>query len=389
MTKLTVILAGIVTVSGLAITDIKENYDIVSNTNMVIYNNKEYSNYIDDISYINRLINSFNEFYNDINGCFKDKNDEDIENLSLFKGTMNLIDEDKRKEIVEYLRKKEIIYSCGGSCPNTMVTLKSLGIETTLAGGIGFDELGEMYKSRLKELGVRDELVKNNAATGTSIILVTQDRERTMCTFLGANRNFDQSDVNLESAKNADIFYFTGYMWDTESQQRAIRKVLDKKKEYGFKVAFDIADPFAVGRYRQTFFDIIKEYVDIVFANSEEARYLIDNYDAYECAKSIGKLCPVAIVKNGKKGSYISENGNIYEIPVYGTSKPVDTTGAGDTYASGFLYGVQKGYGVEDSGKIASILAGEIINQIGAQFSVEKSRELKRYLEKNFPTESY
>ena len=210
-----------------------------------------------------------------------------------------------------------------------------------------------------------------------------------MCTFLGANRNFDQSDVNLESAKNADIFYFTGYMWDTESQQRAIRKVLDKKKEYGFKVAFDIADPFAVGRYRQTFFDIIKEYVDIVFANSEEARYLIDNYDAYECAKSIGKLCPVAIVKNGKKGSYISENGNIYEIPVYGTSKPVDTTGAGDTYASGFLYGVQKGYGVEDSGKIASILAGEIINQIGAQFSVEKSRELKRYLEKNFPTESY
>lgn len=319
--------------------------------------------------------------------CFV--NDEDIENLSLFKGTMNLIDEDKRKEIVEYLRKKEIIYSCGGSCPNTMVTLKSLGIETTLAGGIGFDELGEMYKSRLKELGVRDELVKNNAATGTSIILVTQDRERTMCTFLGANRNFDQSDVNLESAKNADIFYFTGYMWDTESQQRAIRKVLDKKKEYGFKVAFDIADPFAVGRYRQTFFDIIKEYVDIVFANSEEARYLIDNYDAYECAKSIGKLCPVAIVKNGKKGSYISENGNIYEIPVYGSSKPVDTTGAGDTYASGFLYGVQKGYGVEDSGKIASILAGEIINQIGAQFSVEKSRELKRYLEKNFPTESY
>ena len=319
--------------------------------------------------------------------CFV--NDEDIENLSLFKGTMNLIDEDKRKEIVEYLRKKEIIYSCGGSCPNTMVTLKSLGIETTLAGGIGFDELGEMYKSRLKELGVRDELVKNNAATGTSIILVTQDRERTMCTFLGANRNFDQSDVNLESAKNADIFYFTGYMWDTESQQRAIRKVLDKKKEYGFKVAFDIADPFAVGRYRQTFFDIIKEYVDIVFANSEEARYLIDNYDAYECAKSIGKLCPVAIVKNGKKGSYISENGNIYEIPVYGSSKPVDTTGAGDTYASGFLYGVQKGYGVEDSGKIASILAGEIINQIGAQFSVEKSRELKRYLKKSFPTESY
>ena len=277
--------------------------------------------------------------------------DKDIENLSLFKGTMNLIDEDKRKEIVEYLNKKEIRYSCGGSCPNTMVTLKSLGIETTLAGGIGFDDLGKMYKSRLKELGVNDELVENNAATGTSIILVTEDRERTMCTFLGANRNFNKDDVNLESAKKADIFYFTGYMWDTDSQQGAIRKVLDIKKKSNFIVAFDIADPFAVGRYRQTFFDIIKEYVDIVFANSEEARYLIDNYDAYECSKSIGKLCKTAVVKNGKKGSYISHDGKIYEIPVYGTNRPIDTTGAGDTYAAGFLYGVQKGYSVEDSGK--------------------------------------
>ncbi len=310
--------------------------------------------------------------------------DKDIENLSLFKGTMNLIDEDKRKEIVEYLNKKEIRYSCGGSCPNTMVTLKSLGIETTLAGGIGFDDLGKMYKSRLKELGVNDELVENNAATGTSIILVTEDRERTMCTFLGANRNFNKDDVNLESAKKADIFYFTGYMWDTDSQQGAIRKVLDIKKKSNFIVAFDIADPFAVGRYRQTFFDIIKEYVDIVFANSEEARYLIDNYDAYECSKSIGKLCKTAVVKNGKKGSYISHDGKIYEIPVYGTNRPIDTTGAGDTYAAGFLYGVQKGYSVEDSGKIASILAGEIINQIGAQFSVEKSNELMKYLDENF-----
>lgn len=310
--------------------------------------------------------------------------DKDIENLSLFKGTMNLIDEDKRKEIVEYLNKKEIRYSCGGSCPNTMVTLKSLGIETTLAGGIGFDDLGKMYKSRLKELGVNDELVENNAATGTSIILVTEDRERTMCTFLGANRNFNKDDVNLESAKKADIFYFTGYMWDTDSQQGAIRKVLDIKKKSNFIVAFDIADPFAVGRYRQTFFDIIKEYVDIVFANSEEARYLIDNYDAYECSKSIGKLCKTAVVKNGKKGSYISHDGKIYEIPVYGTNRPIDTTGAGDTYAAGFLYGVQKCYSVEDSGKIASILAGEIINQIGAQFSVEKSNELMKYLDENF-----
>lgn len=311
-------------------------------------------------------------------------NDEDIAALGLHKGTMNLIDEDKRLEILAYIKDKDIRYSCGGSCPNTMVTLKSLGVSTTLAGGIGFDEHGRMYSRRLEELGVGNDLVENQAPTGTSIILVTEDRERTMCTYLGANRFFDSPDVKLENARNADIFYFTGYMWDTEPQKRAIKSVLDIKKECSFKVAFDIADPFAVGRYRQTFLDIITGYADIVFANSEEARNLLDNYDAYECCKSLGKLCRTAIVKNGKKGSYVSHDGKIYQIPLYGTSNPVDTTGAGDTYAAGFLYGMEKGCGIDDSARIASFLAGEIISQLGAQFSKEKTEELIKYLNENF-----
>lgn len=311
-------------------------------------------------------------------------NDEDIAALGLHKGTMNLIDKDKRIEILDYIRNKDIRYSCGGSCPNTMVTLKSLGIPTILAGGIGSDEHGKMYAEKLDSLEVINDLVEKNEPTGTSIILVTEDRERTMCTYLGANRFFDSSDVKKEHVKKADIFYFTGYMWDTEPQKRAIKSVLEMKKEFSFKVAFDIADPFAVGRYRQTFLDIIKEYADIVFANSEEARNLIDNYDAYECCKSLGKLCRTAIVKNGKKGSYVSHDGNIYQIPLYGTDNPIDTTGAGDTYASGFLFGIAKGYDVATSAKIASFLAGEIISQLGAQFSKDKTEELIKYLKDNF-----
>lgn len=310
--------------------------------------------------------------------------DTDIVNLGLFKGTMNLIDTDKRQEILSYIQNKEIAYNCGGSCPNTMVTLKSLGVDTILAGGVGFDEHADMYRHKLSSLGVKDELVGNDAPTGTSIILVTEDKERTMCTYLGANRFFDAKDVNLESAKGSDIFHFTGYMWDTEPQKRAIRKVLAEKKNAGFLVSFDIADPFAVGRYRQTFFSLIEEYADIVFANGEEARYLLDNYDPKECAKSLGKICRTAIIKNGKKGSYISHERKMYEIPLYGTTKPVDTTGAGDTYAAGYLYGVAMGANVETSGRIASYLAGEIISQLGAQFSKEKSAELKNNIEKNF-----
>ena len=311
--------------------------------------------------------------------------DRDISNLGLYKGTMNLIDEAKREEILEYIQKKDISYNCGGSCPNTMVTLKSLGIDNvTLAGGVGFDEHARMYRDRLSSLGLRDELVGNDAPTGTSIILVTEDRERTMCTYLGANTRYDDRDVNIESARNADLFHFTGYMWDTEPQKRAIRKVLEEKKRQGFLVSFDVADPFAVGRYRQTFIELIKDYADIVFANSEEAHFLMDNYDPRECAKSLGKLCRTAIVKNGKRGSYISHEGVMHDIPVYGAVNPVDTTGAGDTYAAGFLYGIAKGNDVVTSGRMASFLAGEIISQLGAQFTEEKTVELRAKLENDF-----
>lgn len=311
--------------------------------------------------------------------------EKDLSSLGLSKGTMLLIDSEKQKEILEHTKGKKIEYSCGGSCPNTMVTLCSLGINTTLAGSVANDKLGSVYKKRLKEEGVNDELViKDNATTGTSIILLTDDKERTMNTYLGANRLFSPEDINISSIEKADLFYFTGYMWDTETQQKSVLKTLELCKRLGKKVAFDIADPFAVGRYRKTFYSLITTFCDIVFANKDEARYLLNNYDAYECCRSMGKLCPIAVVKNGKKGSYISTNGEIVQIPLYGSSSPVDTTGAGDTYAAGFLYGYLNGKDIKTSGCIASYLSGEIVSQRGAQFSKEKAIELKEYIEKNF-----
>lgn len=311
--------------------------------------------------------------------------DRDLTALSLNKGTMLLIDNDKQKEIVEYTKGRDITYSCGGSCPNTMVTLSSLGVETTLAGSIGNDPLGDMYRTQLKKSGVIDQLVtKEGATTGTSIILLTPDKERTMNTYLGANRLFSSDDVVEKSIEEADLFYFTGYMWDTETQQKSVMKALEICKKLGKKVAFDVADPFAVGRYRQTFHKLISEYCDIVFANSEEARFLMDNYDPYECCRSMGKLCPIAIVKNGKKGSYISDNRVITQIPMYGTSVPVDTTGAGDTYAAGFLYGYLTGHDCVESSNIASYLAGKIISKIGAQFDLSQIEEIKEFINNNF-----
>jgi sugar/nucleoside kinase (ribokinase family) len=310
--------------------------------------------------------------------------DEDLSQLGIHKGTMHLIDAQRRNLLLSYLSHKEFSYSCGGSCPNTIITLASLGITTTLAGMVGNDEFGTIYQKRLIELAVKDELAFCDEPTGSSIILISPDSERTMNTFLGANRLYSREWVVEHTIRDADYFHFTGYMWDTPSQKAAVSYALEIARDSGTQVSFDIADPFAVARNRDTFLKLIIDHADIVFANSEEARILFDNYDAYECCKSMGKLCETAIVKNGKQGSFISHRQKVMKIPVQGPVVPTDTTGAGDIYAAGFLYGLCHSYSIEECGDIASMLAGEIIQQRGAQFSLEKSKMLQQQLEQKY-----
>ncbi|HZJ87975.1 MAG TPA: adenosine kinase [Sphaerochaeta sp.] len=308
--------------------------------------------------------------------------EEDLVALGIHKGTMALIDTERMEELLLFSKGREVSYSCGGSAPNTIIALASLGIEVVLAGKVGADENGGIYRSRLKELAVGDQLADTTAdLTGSSVILITPDSERSMNTYLGANRLYAAEDVDPKSVAEAAYFHFTGYMWDTKSQQEAIMRALEVAKEQKTQVSFDIADPFAVGRYREDFLHLIEAHCDIVFANREEARILFDNYDPYECCRSMGKLCSTAIVKNGKKGSYVSHNREVLQIPVRGPVVPTDTTGAGDVYAAGFLYGCHQGYSAKEAGIIASILAGEIITQRGAQFSFEKSAILREYFE--------
>ncbi|MCK5153657.1 MAG: adenosine kinase, partial [Spirochaetales bacterium] len=204
--------------------------------------------------------------------------------------------------------------------------------------------------------------------------------ERTMNTYLAANRDFSVSDINPELIARADYFYFTGYMWDTENQKGAILKAIEIAEANNTKIVFDVADPFAVSRNRDDFLRLIRDHAYIAFANGEEARILFDNYDAGECAKSMGKLCPVAVVKNGKHGSYIYTDGELLSVPVKGKA-PVDTTGAGDTYAAGFILGLCRNFSLYDSGLLASFLAGEVVQQHGAQFSSEKAEELNLLLD--------
>lgn len=308
--------------------------------------------------------------------------DQDLVQLEIHKGTMTLTDAQRHEQLLEFASKRNPSYSAGGSCPNTIATLSAMGIDATLAGKIGFDQQGDIYSSLMDQKNVHNELVRSiDQHTGASVILVTEDSERSMNTYLGANRQYSREDVNDESVIKADFFHFTGYMWDTEAQKQAIKHALALAKQSKTSVSFDIADPMAVKRYHDDFIELIRSSCDIVYANKEEAHILFGNEDPIENCKMLGKLCTTAIVKIGKKGSYICHDGRLLTIPVKGSVHPVDTTGAGDTYASGYLYGLCTHHSVAESGMIASFLAGEIISQWGAQFSPERARDLKRMLE--------
>ena len=305
--------------------------------------------------------------------------DKDLENLSIPKGIMSLIDLPGREKILSYIEKRNKEYSCGGSCPNTMITLSALGSKTALGGKTGNDKFGQIYEEQLKKhKNIISSLRKGQSATGSSIILITPDGERSMNTYLGSNREFDENDVDEKVLLSSSFFYFTGYMWDTENQKSAIMKSLDICKKRGITVAFDVADPFAVGRYKNDFLKLIEERADIVFANEEEAKILFDEENPEKNAGEIASMNTLAAVKTGKQGSIIKDNKNAFiKIPILNDKGCIDTTGAGDTYAAGFLYGIVSGRSPEKAGEYASIAASAIVSKIGAQFSQEEISELR------------
>jgi len=300
--------------------------------------------------------------------------DEFLAENGLNKGIMHLIEKDERKKLLHLLRDAPKQMEAGGDCPNTIAALAMLGARSAFTGKVGKDELGTIFEQKMQHRGVHSFLRKCDADTGTSIILITPDRERTMNTCLSACRKYGRDDIPAEVIENSGFFYVTGYMWDTESQKDACRYALSIAKKKGVRIAFDAADPFAAGRYRDEFIGLIKEDVDVLFSNAHEARILTGLDDIEEGLRTLGKLCPIAVIKNGAKDTLICSGWNVIRVPSFKT-KAVDTTGAGDNFAAGFLYGLLKDFTLDRCGLIASFVASKSIEKIGAQ-APENIREL-------------
>ena len=302
--------------------------------------------------------------------------DEDLSALGLTKGNMHLVDTPRQDFVLQRLRNNKQVEEIGGTGLNVIRALAQLGMKTSFAGMVGCDAYGTKIAQRMAELGIVAKIMKSDqAATGTCVVLVTPDGERTMNTSLGASRLFDEALVPYDEIAQARIFHFAGYQWDTEGQKKAIYAAIQSAKSHHTMVSFDAADPFVVERNGEAFRKIIAEEASVVFANEQEAR-LLYQASPEAAADQIAKSKAIGVIKLGAKGALIAHGRERILIDAV-PAKVVDTTAAGDMFAAGFLYGLSQGSDLRECGRLAAMLASDVISRYGAQLSPEILKKVR------------
>ena len=281
----------------------------------------------------------------------------------LTKSTMKLVDEVEFKKLLSSLNIEETV--SGGSVANSIVGLSQLGNKVGFIGKVNDDDLGSKYEEGLKKENVEYfySIKKEELPTGTCLILITPDSERTMCTFLGTAGKINENDVDVNAVKNSEITFLEGYLWDEGNPKSAFNKAIQNSN----KVAMSLSDLFCVERHKPHFLDLVKNKLDITFANEQEIMSLIDakNFDeVISFSKNLGKLI---VLTRGEKGSIAINGDEIIECDVQQNLKIVDLTGAGDLFAAGFLHGVVNNLSIKESLGKGTEMSSKVIQQIGAR----------------------
>ena len=293
--------------------------------------------------------------------------DEFLTRNLLKKGSMNLINLQDSSNI---LNDCNIIKKVsGGSAANTVVSLANLGNNVEFIGRIKDDEFGNFFSKDIKESGAtfNSKYVETRESSAHSVILITPDAQRTMCTYLGASTEFEPDDINYESIKLSKYLYLEGYLWDSELAKKAFIKAAKIAKESKTKIILSLSDAFCVDRHRESFLDLINDFVDILFCNEEEVKSLFKINDLEKCKIKIKSLCELTAITLGEKGSLIVNKNKTELIKPFLFGKAIDTTGAGDIFAGGFIHGLINNLSLNDCGQIGSICAGHIVTQIGSR----------------------
>ena len=295
---------------------------------------------------------------------FQIENDEILNRLNLIKGGMQLIENKQSEQIKSHFTPSAATMATGGSASNTINAVSKLGVESGFIGKISNDEIGRFFSENSLENGVTPHMRISQTPSGHCTILVSPDSERTLCTFLGAASELNAGDLHPDLFKGYHFFHIEGYLVQDHT---LIRTALRMAKEAGLTTSVDLASFNVVNENLEFLNEIISNYVDITFANEEEA-LAFTGKKPEEAAAEIAKLCKIAVVKIGKDGSLIQSGAEFYNIEPH-LVKSVDTTGAGDFYAAGFLYGLANNYTLDVCGKIGSLISSRVVEVIGTKMS--------------------
>lgn len=285
----------------------------------------------------------------------------------LVKGAMTLIDAARARELYDMLENG--IEVSGGSAANSMAGIAALGGRAAFIGKLRDDPLGVFFSRDIHTAGVRftTPLSDHTAPTARCFVIVTPDAQRTMNTYLGACVELGPEDVDEALVASAAITYFEGYLWDPPGGKAAFRKAHEIAHANGRRVALTLSDPFCVERYRDEFLDLVADHIDILFANEVETISLYQAADFDQALERVRGHCAIAALTRGDRGSVIVAGGEIHVVPAAPVARVVDTTGAGDLYAAGFLHGLSRGWGLADCARLGGVAAAEIIGHLGAR----------------------
>lgn len=293
--------------------------------------------------------------------------DEFIVEHGLVKGSMELVDLATSDAL--YADLSTAMEASGGSAANTAAGLASLGGRAGFIGKVANDQLGKVFTHDITAVGVTSSttVATEGPATARCLVMVTPDAERTMCTYLGAAGTLEADDVDVELVASAAVLYAEGYLWDAPPAKKALERAFDAAHAAGRRTAFTLSDPFCVDRFREEFVELIDERIDLVFANQYELCSLFE-VDDLDLAVEQARAHPATwAVTRSEQGSIVFAGGERFDVPISPVAEVVDTTGAGDLYAAGFLYGYTRDLPLTRCARIGSLAAAEVISHVGAR----------------------
>jgi sugar/nucleoside kinase (ribokinase family) len=306
--------------------------------------------------------------------------DDVVARAGVERGTMTMVDAARSDEIYAQLGPAQ--ETSGGSAANTTVGVASFGGTSAFIGRIADDAFGKVFAHDLRAAGVEFDVapVTGGSPTGRCLVIVAADAERTMCTYLGAGAEIDVDDVDADRIVGAAVTYLEGYLWDGPEAKDAIRRAASLAKAAGRKVAFTLSDPFCVDRHRAEFRELIASSIDVLFANEDEITmlYEVDSFD--DAARLVARDCEIAALTRSAQGSVVVSGAARHDIAAVPVERVVDTTGAGDWYAAGFLFGLTRGHDLETCGNLGSLGAAEVISHLGARPEERLAEPARRLL---------